>query len=199
MAAIRRGSAFDNITRVLAVIINAVPVFWLGLMLILVFGAQLRLLPMGDRCPIALQGCPPLPLRLDHILLPTIVLGSFGLAGYSRYLRASMLDVIGQDYIRTAKAKGLPERAVWFGHAARNALIPLATFLGPAITGIWGGAVITERIFGWPGIGQLTIQSINSSDYPMIMAVTVFAAISTILGYVLSDVLYALIDPRIRF
>lgn len=199
LSAVYRGSLFDNVARVLAVIINSVPVFWLGLMLILIFGTQLKLLPMGDRCPMALTGCPPLYARLNHIILPLIVLGSFGLAGYSRYLRASMLDVIGQDYIRTAKAKGLQERDVWFAHAARNALIPLATFLGPAIAFVWGGAFVTETIFGWPGIGRLTLQSIAAQDYPMIMAVTIFSAIATVLGYILSDILYALIDPRIRF
>lgn len=199
MAAVSKGSFFDNLTRVLAVIVNSVPVFWLGLILILIFGAQLKWLPMGDRCPMALSGCPPLYERLDHVLLPLIVLSSFSIAGYSRYLRASMLDVIGQDYIRTAKSKGLGPRSVWFGHAARNALIPLATFLGPAITGLWGGAVITETIFGWPGVGRLTIQSIASLDYPMIMAITILSAVSTVFGFVLSDILYALIDPRIRF
>jgi peptide/nickel transport system permease protein len=198
-AAVNRGSLFDNVTRVMAVIVNSVPVFWLGLMLILVFGSLLHWLPMGSRCPTTLNACPPLTGRLNFLLLPTIVLGSFGLAGYSRYLRASMLDVIGQDYMRTARAKGLKARAVWFGHGARNALIPLATFLGPAITGIWGGAFITETIFSWPGIGLLTIQSLNSKDFPMLMAVTVFSAVTTVLGYILSDVLYALIDPRIRF
>jgi len=199
LAAVVRGSLFDNVTRVMAVVVNSVPVFWLGLILIMVFGAQLKWLPMGDRCPMSISGCPPLTERLDHMILPLVVLSSFGIAGYSRYLRASMLDVIGQDYIRTAKSKGLGPRGVWFGHAARNALIPLATFLGPAITSIWAGAVITETIFGWPGIGRLIIQSVTALDYPMIMAVTIFSAIATVFGFILSDILYALIDPRIRF
>jgi peptide/nickel transport system permease protein len=128
-----------------------------------------------------------------------IVLGAGGVAGYSRYLRASMLDVLGQDYMRTARSKGLAERVVWFAHGARNALIPLATFLGPAIAFVWGGAFVTETIFSWPGIGRLTLQSIVAQDYAMIMAVTVFSALATVIGYIISDVLYALIDPRIRF
>lgn len=199
IAATARGSLFDNITRVLAVVVNSVPIFWLGLILILIFGSRLGVLPMGSRCPTALQGCPPLFQRLNYILLPMIVLGAGGVAGYSRYLRASMLDVIGQDYIRTAKSKGLRQRRVWFTHGARNALIPLATFLGPAITNIWAGAFITEQIFSWPGIGFLTFQSINAQDFAMLMAVSVFSAVATIFGFLLSDILYALIDPRIRF
>jgi peptide/nickel transport system permease protein len=199
-AAVLRGSPFDNATRVFAVVVNAVPIFWLGLILILIFGANLKILPMGGRCPVVLTGgCPPLYERLNYLLLPMIVLGAGGVAGYSRYLRASMLDVLGQDYMRTARSKGLAERVVWFAHGARNALIPLATFLGPAIAFVWGGAFVTETIFSWPGIGRLTLQSIVAQDYAMIMAVTVFSALATVIGYIISDVLYALIDPRIRF
>jgi peptide/nickel transport system permease protein len=199
LAAVSRGSAFDNLTRVFAVLVNSVPIFWIGLMMILVFGSMLGLLPMGGRCPTAIRGCPDLFGRLEFILMPMIVLGAGGLAGYSRFLRASMLDVIGQDYMRTAKAKGLRQRVVWFAHGARNALIPLATFLGPAITGIWGGAFVTETIFSWPGIGQLTLQSLTAQDTPMVMAVTIFSALATVFGFILSDIFYAIIDPRIRF
>jgi peptide/nickel transport system permease protein len=199
IAAVRHGGLFDNITRVASVVLRAVPIFWLGLMLILLFGAWLKILPMGSRCPTSLGSCPPIYLRLNHLLLPALVLAAGSIAGYSRYLRGSMLDVIGQDYIRTAQAKGLTPRMVWVGHAARNALIPLATFLGPALTGLLSGAVVTETIFSWPGLGRLAIQSINTFDYPMIMAVTMLGAVATILGFMLSDILYALIDPRIRF
>ncbi|MBC7810463.1 MAG: ABC transporter permease subunit [Burkholderiales bacterium] len=200
LAAVRRGGAFDNITRVLAVLFNAVPVFWLGLILILVFGSWLGVLPMGGRCPPVLTGgCPPIYGRLDYLLLPTLVLAVGEIALYSRYMRASTLEIISQDYVRTAQAKGLPQQVVWFNHAARNALIPLATFLGPAITGLLGGAAITEKIFSWPGLGRLAVDSVTSLDYPVVMAVVIMTAIATILGYILSDLLYALIDPRIRF
>lgn len=200
LAAVTRGSWFDNVTRVLAVIVTSVPIFWLGLILILIFGSRLGVLPMGGRCPTVLTGgCPPIYERLEFLLLPTIVLGAGGLAGYSRYLRASMLDVIGQDYMRTARAKGLRYRAVWFLHGARNAMIPLATFLGPAIAFVWAGAFVTETIFSWPGVGRLTLQSLTALDYPMIMAVTIFSSLATVFGFILSDILYALIDPRIRF
>ncbi len=199
IAAVRKGGLFDNVTRVLAGIFNSVPIFWLGLILILIFGSQLKLLPMGGRCPTTISGgCPPLYERLNYLLLPTLVLATGGIAGFSRYMRASMLDVIGQDYVRTARAKGLSGRQVWFKHGARNALIPLATFLGPSVTGLLGGAVITETIFSWPGLGRLGVGAVLQQDYPMVMAVVIVGAIATILGYLLSDILYALIDPRIR-
>jgi peptide/nickel transport system permease protein len=114
-------------------------------------------------------------------------------------MRASTLEVINQDYIRTARAKGLSDQVVWFGHAARNALIPIATFLGPAITGVIGGAAITETIFSWQGIGLLSLQAIQQQDYSVTMAVVLMLSIATVLGFIISDVLYAVIDPRIRF
>jgi len=200
LAAIDRGSTFDRISRVMAVIFNAIPGFWLGLMLLLVFGGTgLGLLPMGNRCGITLiGGCPPFWQRIEYLILPTFVLAAGGIAGFSRFMRASLLDVSSQDYIRTARSRGLNERSVWFRHGVRNALIPIATFLGPAITGILGGAAITETIFSWPGLGRLAVTSITQRDYPTVMAVAMFAAVATILGYLLSDILYALIDPRIR-
>jgi len=199
-AAVRKGGVFDNSTRVLAVIFNAIPVFWLGLILLLIFGAQLHWLPMGGRCPTTLSGgCPPIYQRLEYLILPTFALATGAIAVYSRYMRASMLDVMTQDYMRTALAKGLSGRNVWFKHGARNALIPLATFLGPAITGLLSGAVITETIFSWPGLGRLGVGAVTSQDYPVVMAVVIIGAIATIFGYILSDVLYGVIDPRIRF
>ncbi|GAB4443127.1 MAG: oligopeptide ABC transporter permease AppB [Anaerolineae bacterium] len=200
ISAVKRGSWFDNFARVMAVVFNAVPIFWLGLILILIFGSMLGVLPMGGRCPTTLLGgCPPVPERLNYLILPTIVLATGGIAGYSRYLRASTLEVLGEDYVRTAKAKGLRDRQVYMTHAARNALIPLATFLGPAITGLLGGAAVTETIFSWPGLGRLAVSSVLQQDYPVIMTVVIISAIATILGYIISDILYAAIDPRIRF
>ncbi len=200
LAAVRRGGVFDNVTRIVAVIFNAIPVFWLGLILLLIFGSQLHLLPMGGRCPPTLTGgCPPIWGRLDYLILPTFVLATGAIAVYSRYMRASMLDVMSQDYMRTALAKGLSGRTVWFKHGARNALIPLATFLGPALTGLLSGAAITETIFSWPGLGRLGVGAVTSQDYPVVMAVVIISAIATIFGYILSDILYAVIDPRIRF
>src|SRR5262249_46845534 len=115
------------------------------------------------------------------------------------YMRASTLEVSRQDYIRTAQAKGLENRTVWFVHAMRNAMIPLATFLGPALVGLLNGAVITETIFSWPGLGRLAIEALRSLDYPTVMATVLLGAVSTIIGYLLSDIMYAVIDPRIRY
>lgn len=205
IAAIRRGGWFDNVTRVLAVVFNAIPNFWLGLILILIFASWLGWLPTSQRCsPTASLargggGCPPIYERLEYLIMPVFTLGTVYIAGYSRYMRTSMLDVIGQDYIRTAHAKGLSSRMVWFRHGARNALIPIATFLGPTITGLLSGSVIVEQIFSWPGLGRQGLQAIISLDYPFVMAFVVIGSIATILGYILSDILYALIDPRIRF
>lgn len=200
LAAVRKGGWFDNFTRVLAVIFNAIPVFWLGLILILIFGSWLRILPMGSRCSaLAVGGCPPIWERINYLILPTFVLATGAIAVYSRYMRASMLDVMSQDYMRTAQAKGLSGRTVWFKHGARNALIPLATFLGPAITGLLSGAAITETIFSWPGLGRFAVQAVTQQDYPVVMTVVIIGAVATILGYILSDILYAVIDPRIRF
>ncbi len=199
LAAVRRGSIFDNLTRVLAVVFDAIPGFWLGLMLILLLGSQLGLLPMQGRCRVTMDdSCPPVYQRIEYLILPTFILSTGLIAGYSRFTRASMLDVMGEDYMRTARAKGLRERVVWFKHGARNALIPIATFLGPALTGLLGGAVITETVFSWPGVGREAIAAVSQRNYPVVMAVTVYAALATIIGYLISDILYGIIDPRIR-
>jgi peptide/nickel transport system permease protein len=199
LAAVRRGGVFDNFSRVMAVVFDAIPGFWLGLMLILLLGSQLGLLPMQGRCRVTMDdSCPPVYQRIEYLVLPTFILATGLIAGYSRFTRASMLDVIGEDYMRTARAKGLSDRVVWFKHGARNALIPIATFLGPALTGLLGGAVITETVFSWPGVGREAIAAVSQRNYPVVMAVTVYAALATIIGYLISDILYGIIDPRIR-
>lgn len=199
-AAVKKGGVFDNVTRIMAVCFNAIPIFWLGLILILIFGSWLGVLPMGGRTAPSLSGgIPPIYERLQYLILPTFVLSTGAIAIYSRYMRASMLDVMSQDYMRTATSKGLSARTVWFKHGARNALIPLATFLGPAITGLLAGAAITETIFSWPGLGRFAVQAVTQQDYPVVMAVVIITAVATMLGYILSDIFYAVIDPRIRF
>lgn len=198
LSAVWRGSAFDNSSRILAVFFNAVPVFWLGLMLILIFGKWLEVLPMGNQCPLTIKGCATVSDQIRHLILPVFTLGTGWIAILSRYMRASTLDVLSQDYIRTAQAKGLPNNKVWFVHATRNALIPIATILGPAIPNLLGGAVITETIFSWPGLGRLSFEAVIQQDYPMVMAVVLLSGVITVLGYLLSDILYAIIDPRIR-
>lgn len=199
LAAIWRGTTFDQSSRVMAVVGDAVPVFWLGFLFILFFGSELEWLPLGNRCPPVRGGCPPIYQRLDYLLMPAIVSSFGGIAFWSRYMRASMLETIGSDYIRTARAKGLPGRNVWFRHGLRNAVIPMATFLGPTFAALLSGSVIIETVFAWPGVGKFLISAITSQDYPVIMASTVVFSILTILGYLLSDILYGIFDPRIRY
>jgi peptide/nickel transport system permease protein len=219
VAAILRGGIFDNVSRILAVIGNAIPNFWLGLMLILFFGIFLQLeWARGDRCDLSensrrstvinvffweftLRGCGAVPIyeRMEYLLLPTFVLAYGGIANFSRFMRTSMLDTINSDFIRTARAKGLRNRTVWWRHAARNSLIPVATFLGPAIVGVISGAAITEAIFTWPGLGRVFVEAITARDYPVVMASVLIASLLTVLGFIISDILYAVFDPRIRF
>ena len=200
LAAVNHGGVFDQASRVGAVFGNAIPNFWLGLLLLLFFGSQLQILPLGDRCKTTLDpSCPPVQERLEYLLLPTIVLSASAVAGYSRFMRASMLDVVTQDFIRTARAKGLQDKTVWLRHGMRNAFIPIATFIGPSITFLLNGAAVTESVFSWPGVGRLAVNAVSQRDFPVVMIVVVYSAIATILGYLLSDILYAIIDPRIRF
>ncbi|MCY4020550.1 MAG: ABC transporter permease [Chloroflexi bacterium] len=200
IAAINRGGWFDQSSRVGAVIVNSVPNFGLGLLLILVFGVTLGIFPLAGRCKTTIDdSCPPLPSRLEYLVLPTIVLAAGGVAGYSRYMRASMLDVVSQDYIRTARSKGLNERSIWLRHGTRNAFIPIATFIGPSITFLLSGAAVVESVFSWPGVGRLIVQAPGRRDFTVVMLVVVYAAIANILGYLISDILYVMIDPRIRF
>lgn len=199
-AAVNHGGLFDQASRIGAVIVNSVPDFGLGLMMILVFGVTLGVLPLAGRCKTTIDdSCPPLPERLNYLIMPTIVLAAGPVAGYSRYMRAQMLDVVSQDYMRTARSKGLQDRAIWLRHGMRNALIPVATFLGPSITFLLSGAAVIESVFSWPGVGRLVVQAPGRRDYTVVMLVVVYAAIANIIGYLISDLLYALIDPRIRY
>lgn len=198
LSGVRQGSFFDNSVRFLAVIGNAVPVFWMGLMLIFVFGVYLNWLPTGGRQTVSLNSEFDLFDRLRHLLLPVFVLAIGDIAVLSRFLRAETLEVLHTDYIRTAKAKGLAPGRVWFVHATRNALIPLVTILGPAIAGLIGGALVTETIFSWPGMGRLTFEAAIQRDYPLVLGAVMIASALVILGNLLSDILYGVVDPRVR-
>ena len=198
-SAVKHGSWFDNLSRVLSVIVSSIPTFWVGLILMLVFGTWLGWGPAFGGRYTATLGENTLWDGISHLILPVFILAMGTIAVLSRYMRASTLEVSHQDYIRTAQAKGLKNRSVWFVHAKRNAMIPLATILGPAVVGILNGAVITETIFSWPGLGRLAFEAVSQLDYPVVMAVVLLGAVTTVLGFLISDILYAVIDPRIRY
>jgi len=197
-SAVQQGSIFDNLTRVWAVIGQAVPGFWLGLMLILIFAVELGWLPVGGRYTLSLQSDKDFIDHLKHLVMPVFVLATGWIAVLSRYMRTETLEVIRQDYIRSARAKGVPNQRVYFWHAARNALIPLATILGPAIGNLLAGAVITETIFSWPGMGRMTIEAVFQRYYKLIMANVIIGVVLVVFGNLLSDMLYVVVDPRIR-
>lgn len=198
LSAVYRGSILDNFTRFITVIGQAVPNFWLGIMLIYLFAVVLGVLPTGGRQTPSLTGETSLLDRLEHIILPATVLASGQLAIFVRLMRTEVLEVIHTDYIRTAHAKGLAGSTIWFGHALRNALIPMMTVLGPAIFGLLSGAVVTEAIFAWPGMGRLTLNAVFQLDYPMVLGSVMFFSVLVIIGNLFSDILYAVVDPRVR-
>jgi peptide/nickel transport system permease protein len=198
ISAVYRGSWLDNVIRFSSVIFRAVPVYWMALMLLLIFSVTLGWLPSSGRYTVQLTYEFDLWDTVKHMILPVLVLSFGPIAFFSRIMRTETLEVIHTDYIRTAKAKGLAPGRVWFLHALRNALIPLMTVLGPAIVGVLSGAVVTETIFAWPGMGRMTINAVFQQDYPMVLGTGIFFAALTIIGYLLTDIFYALVDPRVR-
>lgn len=200
-SAVRRGSWFDRISTVTVFTGFAVPTFWLALLLMILFGVKLGWLPISGLVSLEHDSLSFTGRILDsarHLVLPVLLAGFGGLAGLSRYMRSNMLEVIRQDYIATAKAKGLVERTVVVRHAMRNALLPVITIVGLSVPDLLGGSVIFETIFSIPGMGQLFYQSVMSRDYPLIMGILVIGAFLTLIGNLLADVGYALADPRIR-
>jgi len=194
-AAVRRNTWFDNIATFGAVAGVAIPRFWFALMMILIFAVTLRWLPSGGTQSYGGGG---LTDQLRHLIMPAITLAIAEMAGWTRYIRGQMLEVIRQDYIRTATAKGLRERVVIFRHALRNALLPLVTLMGLSIPEFFSGALIIETIFSWPGIGRLTYDAAVARNYTVIMATVLMSAALTILGNLLADIGYSLLDPRVK-
>lgn len=202
ISAIKRNSWFDHVVTVGTTAAFAIPSFWLGLMLILIFSSQFRewglpSLPvsgMTDR-----RGGGDFLDRVEHLILPVTALAISDLAGWTRYIRSQMLEVVRQDYVQTARAKGLRENAVIFGHAFRNAMLPLVTLLGLSLPGLVGGAFVIETVFAWPGLGRLTVDAARSFDYTLIMGSVLMASILVLLASLLSDIAYAILDPRIRY
>ncbi len=201
MSAVKQYSFFDKLTTLFVFLGFSTPTFWLALIMMIIFGVTLGLLPISGIQSIDVSGMSFLERAMDqarHLILPVSLSAFGGIAGFSRYSRSSMLEVIRQDYIRTARAKGLKESEVIITHALRNALMPIVTILGLAVPGLIGGSVIFESIFAIPGMGQLFWMSTMSRDYPTIMGILVIGAILTLFGNLVADISYALVDPRIR-
>jgi peptide/nickel transport system permease protein len=195
LAALHRRGPLGLAASVFAFVGISMPNFFLGLLLILLFSLTLGWLPPGQYVPFTED-----PIEnLKRVILPAITLGTAGAAINMRLVRSSLLDSIVQDYIRTARAKGLPERLVFFRHALRNALLPVITVVGIQVGALWEGAVVTETIFAWPGVGRLVTNSIGGRDYPVVQAVVLIAAFSFMISSLLVDIAYAYLDPRISY
>ncbi len=201
-AALKRNSIFDQFATMGAVAGVAVPNFWLGLMMILVFSVMFRewglpALPSGGTHAIGTGG--DLLDRVKHLIMPAFVLAFSATAAWTRYIRSQMIEVLRQDYMRSAQAKGLKDHIVTFRHGLRNALLPLVTLMALEVPTLFGGAVIVETIFSWPGIGRLIITAASQRDYTVIMGTVVIVSVLVILANLLADVMYAVLDPRIRY
>ena len=186
LSALRRDSWIDTLGRLLALGSQAMPIFWLGLLLIIVFSVKLKLLP-----PFGRGGIP-------ELIMPAITMATYNIPLILRLTRSTLFDVLHQDYVRTARAKGLPERRVVLGHVLRNAAIPLVTVIGMNFGRILGGAIVTETVFAWPGVGLLSIEAVFTADYPVIMASTIILVVSVVVVNFLTDLTYGVLDPRIR-
>ena len=187
LSATKPNSWFDYLAMVAALTGVGMPVFWQGIMLILIFSVHLRWLPSSGRMG-----------GLEYLILPAITLGTASTASIARLTRSAMLEVLQQDYIRTARSKGLPRRMVTFRHALRNALIPVVTMIGLQFGGLMSGAVLTETIFAWPGIGRMIVDAINNKDFPLVQGTIMTFALMYALVNLIIDVTYALLDPRLR-
>ncbi len=201
-SAAQENSVFERLFTSLSFVGYSIPAFWLALLLMLFFGVWLQWLPISGMASVNAANMPPVLQIYDsiqHLLLPLFVSVFGSIAGLSRYMRSGMLEVIRQDYIRTARAKGLPERDVLLKHALRNALLPVITIIGLSIPGLISGGFIFETIFAWPGMGRLAYESAMSFDYPVIMGVVTAGALLTLLGNLFADIAYAFADPRIRY
>ena len=194
--AVRRNRVDDYMLTGASFVLYSFPTFWLGIILIEIFSISLHILP-----PTAPSGDSVTAILSDWqgLILPVMTLALVSIASYSRYMRSSMIDSLAQDYIRTAKAKGLTQRAILFRHALRNSLIPMATLIGLSIPAVFSGAVITESVFNYPGVGLLFVQSATSEDFSVLLGLTLVAAIGVIIGNLVADIGYAVLDPRIRY
>jgi peptide/nickel transport system permease protein len=195
LGAIRRYSLFDYLATIGAMVALSIPTFWFGLVVIYIFSLQLGILPSGNRITV---GDGSFLDWLHHLIAPALVLSLVTVAIWSRYMRSSMMEVVNQDYIRTARAKGAPERVVLIRHAVRNAILPMISVLAVQLPTLLSGALVTETVFTWPGLGRLFIDSLGYRDYPVVMGILMFSAVFVLLANWIADILYAVVDPRIR-
>lgn len=201
ISAVRQNSFIDRMLTITALFFYSMPEFWFALMLIILFALKLPLFPVSGLNEIGAENFGPVGYMIDrawHLVLPVTVLSINGAAGIARYVRGSMLEVIRQDYIRTARAKGLSENVVIYRHALRNALLPVITIMGSALPFIFSGALFIEVIFAFPGMGRVTVDAIFARDYPLIIANTFISGSLIVLGNLAADTLYAIVDPRIK-
>lgn len=196
LVAMRRGGIFDNGWRIFTVLGNSVPHWWLGLMILIFSNRTVRWFPLGG---LYHTSAPTLLERAHHLFLPAVLTGLTGWLVLSRYMRSEFLDVVNQDYVRTARAKGLKESVVVTRHALRNALIPVITILGGSLAGLLSAGVLIEYTFSWPGLGRLSYESALARDYPVLMALVVITAALVILGNLLADIAYGFVDPRVKY
>lgn len=202
LSAAYRNSLFDHVTTIVSTAFSSIPSFWLALLMIILFAVKfgewgLPALPVNGMRD--MRGSGGLFDRIEHLILPAAALAIVQIAGWTRFVRSSMLESMRQDYVRTAEAKGLTRRSVIFGHAFRNALVPLVTLVGLAVPETFGGAYLIEQIFAWNGAGRLTFQATQDSDYTLIMGTTLMFAFLTMIGNLIADILYTVADPRIRY
>jgi peptide/nickel transport system permease protein len=195
LGALRRHSLFDALSTIGAMVALSIPTFWFGLIVIYLFSVELGWLPAGSRFT---MGDGSLLDYLHHLIAPSLVLALVTIAIWSRFMRASMLEVTNQDFVRTARAKGLPERVILSKHMIRNAVLPMITIAGLQLPTLLSGALVTETVFTWPGMGRLFLDSISYRDYPSVMGILMCSALLVLLGNLLADLLYAVADPRIR-
>jgi peptide/nickel transport system permease protein len=199
ISAAKRNSIWDNLAMLFALIGQSAPTFYIGIMLILVLGLQLGWFPVSGRGEGSWLNPSDWPTMVNHVFLPAITLGAFAMASIARLTRSAVLEVMRQDYIRTARAKGLDEFSVMLRHNLKNAAIPVVTIMGLQIGTLLGGAVVTETVFSWPGIGLLAIKSISSRDYPIVQSSVLLVAMAFVLVNFLVDLAYGWLDPRIRY
>ncbi len=200
IAATRRNSWMDETISLLALLAYAMPVFWIGLIFVIVFSVKLGLLPSGGFYDVARTGPDPWAQAVDvlrHLVLPAATLTLFHFAIYTRLMRASMLEVLGMDYVRTARAKGLRRRKVTIRHVLRNALLPVVTMLGTQVASLLGGAVVVETVFNWPGLGRLTYDAVFGRDYTLLIGILLLSSVFVVVVNMLVDLAYAWLDPRI--